>query len=217
MESFSLESSVDPPPRYPVTLPRPNNHPKSDKSWPRTVPVTAAICLDVSAPLATSVPVDGLTAELGRPALILAPARTWHPEVGKAMFQYASMRATEQGASILWCDGGEGGVSGVGGLAARGLGLVGGIGQVGTGGSWIQTIGIPFPYGARTFTPTWYARWGDLSTIFLAWAMLGVGFAAPLMQGAGNLVQSATRRLKHRGDQRPAERNENTPLLIDTA
>ncbi|KAH7345252.1 hypothetical protein B0J17DRAFT_639009 [Rhizoctonia solani] len=173
VESFSYEHSIVPPPNYPLRLPKPNSRPKSEKdTWPRTIPLSAAICLDVSAPLAHL---------------------TWHPDLGKTMFQYASMRAAEQGASILWCDGGEGGVSGVGGLAAQGLGLTGGIGQVGTGGSWLQTIGIPFPYDARDFTPTWYARWGDLSVIILGLALLGVGPVAPaVVWGYGRL--KATRR-----------------------
>jgi hypothetical protein len=194
-------------------LPAPK-HFKGDKSsWPRTIPITSAICLDVSAPLVTSVPVN--QTDLARPALILAPARTWHPEIGKAMFQHASMRAIEQGASILWCDGGEGGVSGVGGLAAQGLGLVGGIGQVGTGGSWMQTIGIPFPYDAHTFTPTWYARWGDLSILFLAWALLSLAPMMPVLRRAGHLMD-LVRRARLQGDERSPQRNEATPLLIDT-
>ncbi|EUC53760.1 transmembrane protein, putative [Rhizoctonia solani AG-3 Rhs1AP] len=210
VETFSYEHSIVPPPHYPLNLPKPGNHPKSEKDWPRTIPLSAAICLDVSAPLATPVPVNNT--ELGRPALILAPARTWHPEIGKAMFQYASMRASEQGSSILWCDGGEGGVSGVGGLAAQGLGLAGGIGQVGTGGSWLQAIGIPFPYDAQDFTPTWYARWGDLSVIILGLALLGVGPVAPAVGLMGRLVSGVHRRLQATRRQENGQR-ETTPLL----
>ncbi|KDN42937.1 hypothetical protein RSAG8_06463, partial [Rhizoctonia solani AG-8 WAC10335] len=210
VETFSYEHSIVPPPSYPMHLPLSKNHKGEKDTWPRTIPLSAAICLDVSTPLATSVPVNGT--ELGRPALILAPARTWHPEIGKAMFQYASMRASEQGASILWCDGGEGGVSGVGGLAAQGLGLAGGIGQVGTGGSWLQAIGIPFPYDAQDFTPTWYARWGDLSVIFLALALLGVGPAAPAMGVIGHLASWAYRRLQSTR-RRENGQHETAPLL----
>ncbi|KAJ1311704.1 hypothetical protein OPQ81_010176 [Rhizoctonia solani] len=176
------------------------------------IPLSAAICLDVSSPLATSVPVNNT--ELGRPALILAPARTWHPDIGKTMFQYASMRATEQGASILWCDGGEGGVSGVGGLAAQGLGLAGGIGQVGTGGSWIQTIGIPFPYDSRAFKPTWYTQWGDMSIIILGLALLGVGPAAPAIGLVGRSTSWVYRHLMGRIRRENGQHNEATPLLI---
>ncbi|CAE6429003.1 unnamed protein product [Rhizoctonia solani] len=212
VESFNYEKSIVPPPRYPMQLPRPSKHPKGE-IWPRTIPLSAAICLDVSAPLATSVPVN--ETDLGRPALILAPARTWHPQIGKTMFQYASMRAAEQGASILWCDGGEGGVSGVGGLAAQGLGLVGGIGQVGAARSWLQTIGVPFPYDAQDFTPTWYARWGDLSTIILALALLGVGPAAPAIGLVARSVSWTYGRLKSKRDQENGRRDESTPLLVD--
>ncbi|KAG8747220.1 hypothetical protein FRC10_001836 [Ceratobasidium sp. 414] len=218
VESFSYETALNPPPKYLVPLPLPNYRPKSDKAtWPRTIPITAAICLDVSAPLAPAVPVNHMDEEAGRPALILAPARTWHPEIGKAMFAYASMRAMEQGASVLWCDGGEGGVSGVGGLAANGLGPVGGIGQVGTGASWVQTIGIPFPYGAKDFTLTWYSRWGDLTAIFLAWIVLCAGFTAPAWYGFQTILAAGRNRLEGvRDDEhRRVERNENTPLLVD--
>ncbi|CUA77549.1 hypothetical protein RSOLAG22IIIB_02564 [Rhizoctonia solani] len=210
VETFSYEHSIVPPPRYPMHLPLPKNRKGDKDTWPRTIPLSAAICLDVSSPLATSVPVNHT--ELGRPALILAPARTWHPEIGKAMFQYASMRASEQGASILWCDGGEGGVSGVGGLAAQGLGLAGGIGQVGTGGSWLQAIGIPFPYDAQDFTPTWYARWGDLSVIILGLALLGVGPAAPAMAVLGRLANWAYSRLRLTR-RRENGQHETAPLL----
>jgi hypothetical protein len=131
------------------------------------------------------------------------------------MFQHASMRAAEQGASILWCDGGEGGVSGVGGLAAQGLGLVGGIGQVGTGRSWLQTIGIPFPYDAEDFGPTWYGRWGDLSTIVLALALLGFGPAAPAANLVGGSVSWVYKRLGKKRELGNGQRNESTPLLVD--
>ncbi|KAG8713682.1 hypothetical protein FRC09_018449 [Ceratobasidium sp. 395] len=217
VESFSYETQLNPPPKYLVPLPKPNYRPKSDKTWPRITPITAAICLDVSAPLATPVPVNRTDGDTGRPALILVPARTWHPEIGKAMFAHASNRAIEQGASVLWCDGGEGGVSGVGGLAASGLGPVGGIGQVGTGGSWLQTIGVPFPYDPKDFAPTWYSRWGDLTIIFLAWISLCAGFTAPAWHGLQAILAAGRNRLRGPGSQgdRRAERNEHTPLLVD--
>ncbi|QRV76046.1 transmembrane protein [Ceratobasidium sp. AG-Ba] len=216
VESFSYETPLNPPPKYLLPLPKPNYRPKSDKTWPRTIPITAAICLDVSAPLANAVPVNQTDEESGRPALILAPARTWHPDIGKAMFQHASMRATEQGASILWCDGGEEGVSGVGGLAASGLGPVGGVGQVGTGGSWIQNIAIPFPYDARKFGLTWYSRWGDLSIVFLAWITLVAGFAAVDLRRIKAIVAAGMNRLKgRRNEAGHTNRSESTPLLIN--
>ncbi|KAG8747219.1 hypothetical protein FRC10_001835 [Ceratobasidium sp. 414] len=216
VESFSYETSISPPPKYLFPVPKPNYRPKSDKgTWPRTIPITAAICLDFSAPLASAVPVNSTEVDAGRPALILAPARTWNPEVGKAMFAHASMRALEQGASVLWCDGGEGGVSGIGGLAASGLGPVGGIGQVGTSGSWIQTIGIPFPYDSKHFASTLYSYWGDWATILLAWAVIVSGFSAPTWHGVqAVLVAGGSRfeRLKSNENGR-VEQNETTPLL----
>ncbi|CAE6524089.1 unnamed protein product [Rhizoctonia solani] len=210
VETFSYEHSVVPPPRYPMNLEVPISNKKKEV---RTIPLSTAICLDFSAPLATSVPVNNT--ELGRPALILAPARTWHPDIGKTMFQYASMRATEQGASILWCDGGEGGVSGIGGLAAQGLGLTGGIGQIGTGESWLQAVGIPFPYDAQDFTPTWYAQWGDMTAIILGLALLGVGPAAPAAVMVGRLASWAYGRLKPTRRIENGQRDEATPLLVD--
>ncbi|KAG9126789.1 hypothetical protein FRC07_001988 [Ceratobasidium sp. 392] len=217
VESFSFETSIEPPPKYLLPLPKPNYRPRSDKNiWPRTIPVTAAICLDVSAPLASATPINGAEDDAGRPALILAPARTWHPEVGKAMFAHASMRAMEQGASILWCDGGEGGVSGVGGLAASGLGPIGGIGKVGVSGSWLQTIGIPFPYDPKRFAPTWYSRWGDSTTLFLAWVVLGAGFAVPTWRGLKSIIEAGRNRLEglRSNEGRQPGQNESTPLLL---
>ncbi|KAG9126788.1 hypothetical protein FRC07_001987 [Ceratobasidium sp. 392] len=218
VESFSYETKLNPPPKYLVPLPKPNYRPNSDKAtWPRTVPITTAVCLDVSAPLANAVPVNNTDEDTGRPALILVPARTWHPEIGKAMFAHASMRAIEQGASVLWCDGGEGGVSGVGGLAASGLGPVGGIGQVGTGGSWLKTIGIPYPYATDDFGLTWYSCWGDLTIVFLAWIVLCAGFTVPAWHSFRTMLAAGRDRIRGLGssENRQTERNENTPLLVD--
>lgn len=68
--------------------------------------VTTSICLDFSDPsLFKSLEV--------RPGLILAPGRTWDVTVGYTMWKQASQRAHEIESSLLWCDGGEGGVSGV--------------------------------------------------------------------------------------------------------
>ncbi|KAG8777879.1 hypothetical protein FRC12_000148 [Ceratobasidium sp. 428] len=217
VETFSFETSINPPPKYLLPLPKPNYRSRSEKNlWPRIIPITAAICLDVSAPLTTAVPVNGTEDDIGRPALILASARTWNPEIGRSMFAHASMRAMEQGASVLWCDGGEGGVSGVGGLAASGLGSLGGIGQVGTGGSWLQTIGIPFPYDSSHFDSTWYSVWGDLTTILLAWGVLGAVLTAPTWHGLKIVLKTGRSRfivLNNSGGRR-VERTESTPLLV---
>ncbi|KAF8761110.1 Syntaxin 6, N-terminal [Rhizoctonia solani] len=189
---------------------------RTQKTPPRrdlaeTIPLSAAICLDVSAPLAASVPVN--KTELGRPALILAPARTWPRD--REDHVSVCINASHRARGIDLGCGGEGGVSGIGGLAAQGLGLVGGVGQVGTGRSWLQTIGIPFPYDAEDFAPTWYARWGDLSTIILALAFLGVGPAAPAIGLVGRPVSWIYGRYRRERTQENGQRNESTPLLID--
>lgn len=201
VESCSYETALNPPPKYSVPLPTPNYRPKSDKTtWPRTIPITAAVCLDVSAPLAPAVSVNHTDEEAGRPALILAPARTWHPEIGKVTFAHASMRAMGQGASVSWCGGGEGDVSGIGALAANGLGPVGGIGQVGTSASWIRTIGIPFPCDAKDFALTWRSRWGDLTAVFLAQIVLRAGFTTPAWHGLQTILAAGRNRLEELRD-----------------
>ena len=66
----------------------------------RPLALTASICLDFTfaSALAPVLP--------SRPALVLAPARTWHAAVGRAMWAVAAARAAEAGALVLWCDGG---------------------------------------------------------------------------------------------------------------
>jgi hypothetical protein len=51
------------------------------------------------------------------------------------MYELARARGDELGADVLWCDGGAGGLSGVAGSV-----------QVGPG-SWVKTIGVPYPAG----------------------------------------------------------------------
>jgi hypothetical protein len=96
-----------------------------------------------------------------RPALILAPARTWDRTVGNAMWLQAKQRAAELNSMILWCDGGEGGVSGVAG------GGFDEVTQVGSG-SFVRTIAIPHPFNSKR---TVYARFGDISLI-LFWILV---------------------------------------------
>lgn len=128
--------------------------------------MTASICLD----FAQASPFAELET---RPALILAPARTWDPTVGYAMWLQAKQRAEELGAMVLWCDGGEGGVSGVAG------GGFGDVTQVGVG-SFVRSIGIQYPFDERR---TLYARFGDF-VLVLAWLpllFLQYGTIGPLL------------------------------------
>ncbi|KAF5385251.1 hypothetical protein D9615_001352 [Tricholomella constricta] len=163
-ESFSLSHSKVPPSIVTLELASPKDVNKTDwvPSGPpyiRPVPLTASICLDFADPAPF--------AELdSKPALILAPARTWDIAVGIAMWQQARQRAEELGTMVLWCDGGDGGVSGVAGGGFRDFT------QVGLG-SWVKTIGIQYPFDERQ-TP--YARVGDLA-ILLIWLLVLGGSA----------------------------------------
>lgn len=115
------------------------------------MPLTASICLD----FATPSPFSSLES---RPGLILAPARTWDRAVGQAMWLQARQRAAELDTMILWCDGGEGGVSGVAGGGFNDPIHVG-------SGSFVQTIGIQYPFNSHR---TVYAGYGD-SALLLYW------------------------------------------------
>ncbi|KAF8973606.1 hypothetical protein BDZ97DRAFT_1775912 [Flammula alnicola] len=163
-ESYRLTHSTAPPTLFEAQLPKPHKYIPS-KQWghgpdyTRPLPLTSSICLDFAAPF----PFAALES---RPALILAPARTWDRTVGNAMWLQAKQRAEELDSMILWCDGGEGGVSGVAG------GGFNDVTQVGSG-SFIRTIGIQYPFDSQR-TP--YARFGDF-TLILFWIFaLGPGF-----------------------------------------
>lgn len=123
-------------------------------NYTRPIPLSASICLDFSDPL----PFEDLHS---RPALILAPARTWDTSVGYTMWQQARQRADELGTMILWCDGGDGGVSGVAGGGFQDFTQVG-------SGSWVKNIAIQYPFNTHR-TP--YAYLGNL-TILLFWALV---------------------------------------------
>lgn len=125
----------------------------------RPIPITSSICLD----FASSSPFGALPT---RPALILASARTWHIGAGLAMWEQAKARAEEIGSTILWCDGGEGGVSGVAGVGA-GAGEIIRVGQ----GSWQTTVAIPWPVVEER---TMYAAGGDWMVLVMVWSLVGV-------------------------------------------
>lgn len=120
--------------------------------------MTASICLDFAFPRALS----GISQ---RAAIVLAPARTWHPDVSRAMWEQARARVSEMGGTALFCDGGEGGFSGVASSGIREPTQVG-------PGSWVRTIGVEWPLDDRK---TVYAAVGDWMMFFIVWMVMGVG------------------------------------------
>ncbi|KAK0466423.1 uncharacterized protein EV420DRAFT_829788 [Desarmillaria tabescens] len=158
-ESFSLVHSTTPATIYTMDMKSPSDVGKPDWAPPpeftRPVPMTASICLDFAIP--------GTLAALDtRPAIILAPARTWEPTVGLAMWEQAKRRAAELDSTILWCDGGHGGVSGVSG---RGITEVTQVGE----GSWVRSVGVEYPFNSGR---TVYGVMGDYG----AMAFIGIVF-----------------------------------------
>lgn len=154
-ESYRLRHSTLPPTIFEASIPRPKEIPKDQ--WggnTRPLQLTSSICLDFANPTPF--------AELEeRPALILAPARTWDPTVGNAMWLQARQRASELESVVLWCDGGEGGVSGVAG------GGFNDVTQVGPG-SFVRTIGVQYPFDTRR---SLFAIFGD-SFLILSWMLV---------------------------------------------
>lgn len=189
------------------------SHPKdvSPSKWApgpnhtRSVPLTASICLDFAA----ASPFSDLEA---RPALVLAPARTWDLSVGYAMWLQAKQRAEELGTIVLWCDGGKGGVSGVAG------GGYSEIAQVGTG-SWTKTVGIPYPFNDRR-TP--FAQFGNIALLLLWAFVLGkIPFSHfSALKGPGLWVWTQVNsRLRGSSSKVVSQRGEavreSSPLLVD--
>lgn len=193
-------------------------HPKSHtaQKWApapnhtRPIDITASICLDFS----TSSSFAGLPS---RPALILAPARTWHTSVGLAMWEQAKARAEETGSMVLWCDGGEGGVSGI---AGRGMHA---FRQVGPG-SWAQTVSVPWPFDQRR---TVFSASGT-AALAVIWAITGMssmaGGVVSLLEDREHGTAGAMSRML-RGAETAVKvvqnvvsrerRGERQPLLID--
>ena len=159
-ESFSLDHSSTPPSIFEIELVNPNDVKKIEwapaPNYTRSISLTSSICLDFAFP-------SQFAALSSRPALILAPARTWERTVGHAMWLQARQRAAELQSIVLWCDGGEGGVSGV---AGRGFNDVV---QVGSG-SFVRTIGIQYPFNDQK---TYFARFGD-TFLVLFWIFVFV-------------------------------------------
>ncbi|EKM84180.1 hypothetical protein AGABI1DRAFT_117613 [Agaricus bisporus var. burnettii JB137-S8] len=142
-ESFSLTHSLESPTTFSAEITYPKRIPVPGHK--REIPVTASICLDFSAP-------SQFTNLEVRPGLILAPARTWDTTVGYTMWKQASQRAREIGSTVLWCDGGEGGVSGVAGHGYNEVVQVG-------SGSWLRTIALEFPFDENS--RTLYGHYGN--------------------------------------------------------
>jgi hypothetical protein len=175
--------------------------------------VTSAICMD----FASAAPFSALAA---RPALILAPARTWDIRAGTAMWAHARARAAELGAgALLWCDGGEGGISGIAGTSAGANGRIMRVGQ----GSWQTEVPIPWPFEADK-TP--YARYGDWSIFALVWGIVSLGIAidgvndvdfggAITASGALQAAKALVQTVKERGRRLTAKprQGEGEPLL----
>ncbi|KAI0778424.1 hypothetical protein BD413DRAFT_660717 [Trametes elegans] len=162
-ESFSLTPSNEKPSIFTAELPHPKHW--TAPAWApapnftRPIDITASICLDFT----TAGSFAGLPT---RPALVLAPARTWHTGIGRAMWEQAKARAEETGSMVLWCDGGAGGVSGV---AGRGMHA---FRQAGPG-SWAQTVSVPWPYDARR---TVFSTAGTSAVLAVAWGVVGMGW-----------------------------------------
>lgn len=95
------------------------------------------------------------------------------------MWEQAKARAAETGSTIVWCDGGEGGISGIAN------GAYSEIVQVGPG-SWVKRLGIPYPFDEKRTT---YAWGGDWLAFVVVWALLGPGYV-------GRAVWVGTRRAR---------------------
>jgi len=195
-ESFSLTPSSDPPSIY--TWDMPVREGWSRTGWgpnkTRPISVTASICLDFSSAASFS------TLDT-RPALVFAPARTWHVGVGVAMWEQARARAEELGTTVLWCDGGEGGVSGV---AGRGTQEFVQVGQ----GSWVRRIGVPYPYDERR---TVFGASGAYVALAAIWGITGIGAVLEVgLIAVGGGAASLVRAVQKRRAQRAADEE---PLL----
>jgi hypothetical protein len=210
-ESYALTESQNDTEIYELELHAPNKNKKWTPVPPyeRTIPLTAAICLDFASPTI-------FTPLKSRPALILAPARTWHHDVSVAMWEQARARAEEAGSMVLFCDGGAQGASGVAGHGIREP-L-----QFGTG-SWTRTIGIQWPFNQRR---TLYMWGGEYFPVVFVWLLVGGsslvevlirdgsvrgirGAAAIPFSYLGNAVRRARAVFR-----RPTSEGDQQPLLI---
>ena len=208
--------SDEEPKIYTLPLGPPSRTNKTDwaeaPGYTRPIPITSSICLDFASQT-SFLNLDS------RPALILAPARTWHPSVGLAMWNQARQRAHEVGSTILWCDGGEGGLSGV-----IGDGFEEPL-QFGEG-SWTKTIGLTYPFSERKTVFTWV---GNFRAFLIVWALAGGGLVVQAMAMTpgtrASLFASSIVKMKrianglggalHRSQPSDAERGEERGLIGD--
>ncbi|KAF8633009.1 hypothetical protein AX15_001606 [Amanita polypyramis BW_CC] len=208
-ESFSLTHSEAPPDMFTINVPHPKDVNKTEwapgPNFTRPLPITTSICLDFTDPSSFK---DLST----RPALILAPARTWDIDIGIAMWEQAKQRAEELGTMILWCDGGDGGVSGV---AGKGMNDVQ---QVGSG-SWIRTVGVDYPHRESR---TVYATYGGYNLVLFWLIVSGTSFtnwfyhflpAGATTKRVYDGVTYAISRVRNRGERRPLVVEEQGALV----
>lgn len=155
---------------YTIELPKPlKGH---------NIPISASICLDFASS-------SSFTSFHSRPALILAPARTWHIGVGFAMWEQAKARAAETGSTVVWCDGGEGGISGIATAAYSEIVQVG-------PGSWVKRLGVPYPFDE---TRTIYTWGGNTFAFIVVWALLGLGSVGEAVCAGERQVRDGVARL----------------------
>ncbi|KAI0257043.1 hypothetical protein BJV78DRAFT_1116525 [Lactifluus subvellereus] len=208
-ESFSLTESKEDPVLYDLELHGPNKNKKWTPAPPydRTVPLTAAICLDFSSPTI-------FTSLHSRPALILAPAQTWQRDVSMAMWEQARARAEEAGSMVLFCDGGAEGASGVAGHGIREPVQFG-------SGSWTRTVGVAWPFNQHR---TLYMWGGGALPFSVVWLLVGAGWVLPswaALGGFGGVAVSFSRLREVLGRARayirrpaPPTQGEQQPLLL---
>ncbi|KAF9040415.1 hypothetical protein BDZ89DRAFT_944828 [Hymenopellis radicata] len=151
-ESYGMIHSSEPPEMFTYEL-------QISKKEERPIPITTSICLDFAMP--------NTFAQLqSKPALILAPAKTWDRSVAQVMWEQAKQRALELDSTVLWCDGGESGLSGVAGKGQDSEPM-----QIGEG-SWTRAIGVEFPFNERR---TVYGAGGNAIAMSLFFGLIAVG------------------------------------------
>ena len=124
------------------------------------------------------------------------------------MWEQAKARAAETGATVVWCDGGRGGLSGF--ADGRASEVV----QTGPG-TWIKAVGIEHPFDASYRTA--YGRGGQLAAFAVVWAVAGAGFGVDMLAGRLPMVGGARRVWQALLRRRDAQRGSGPPQgnLVD--
>jgi hypothetical protein len=177
---------------------------RSGRGTFHNVPISASICLDFASPLSFDSDSTSQQEHHGRPAVILGPASTWHPEIGAAMAAQARARARELSMHIVWCDGGAGGQSGI--LGPSGDELL----QRRHEGSWVKTVRLEHPFVERR---TAYATLGNVVAFVVL--CIGVPGAGPVFYGLRLVTQRGRQLVGRLRNKSPVVTTEQTPLLID--